>query len=127
MSLGQIALGSAVTALFHPTGYSKVLIQLGHEPIEPVLGKSFLGFGKKDVWYLPNVFKYSRKGKLCKMCWGGGKSTLPCGLFGGLKEIYNQDESTWPRLKAFYENRSSRWQPDFPSVLMLPRSSDTSV
>ncbi|XP_052809067.1 mitochondrial carrier homolog 2-like [Mya arenaria] len=60
MSLGQIALGSAVTALFHPTGYSKVLIQLGHEPIEPVLGKSFLGFGKKDVWYLPNVFKYTR-------------------------------------------------------------------
>ncbi|XP_039287579.1 mitochondrial carrier homolog 2 isoform X2 [Nilaparvata lugens] len=44
-----------MTTLFHPVEYSKVLIQIGHEPIAPIDGRSFFN---KPVKKLPNIFKY---------------------------------------------------------------------
>ncbi|KAL5282219.1 MTCH2 family protein [Megaselia abdita] len=46
----------AVSSTLHPLDYSKVLIQLGYEPIPSKLGKSFLG---KPVQFLPNIFSYA--------------------------------------------------------------------
>jgi carrier protein len=51
----QYVLGCGVTASLHPLTYAKVLIQLGHEPLTPTIGKSI--FGKPVVTY-PNIFKY---------------------------------------------------------------------
>ncbi|KAL3881277.1 hypothetical protein ACJMK2_027733 [Sinanodonta woodiana] len=47
--------GAGVTTLFHPIGYAKVLIQIGHEPIEPISSSTI--FGKEKLYY-PNVFQY---------------------------------------------------------------------
>ncbi|KAM7355641.1 mitochondrial carrier homolog 1 [Cochliomyia hominivorax] len=45
-----------VSAALHPFDYSKVLIQLGYEPIPAVPGRSFLG---KSIMVLPNIFQYT--------------------------------------------------------------------
>ncbi|XP_064629035.1 mitochondrial carrier homolog 2-like isoform X2 [Lineus longissimus] len=57
MDAAQVALGAVVTTVFHPVGYAKVLIQLGHEPIAPQPTTTLFG---KDVLGFPNVFKYIR-------------------------------------------------------------------
>lgn len=44
-----------VSAALHPFEYSKVLIQLGYEPISPIPGKSILG---RPILALPNIFQY---------------------------------------------------------------------
>lgn len=44
-----------VSAALHPFEYSKVLIQLGYEPIPAVPGRSILG---KSIMVLPNIFQY---------------------------------------------------------------------
>ncbi|XP_054735238.1 mitochondrial carrier homolog 2 [Anastrepha obliqua] len=46
----------AVSAALHPFEYSKVLIQLGYEPIPPRPGTSFLG---RPIMVLPNIFQYA--------------------------------------------------------------------
>lgn len=45
-----------VSAALHPLEYSKVLIQLGYEPIAPRPGVSLLG---KPIMFLPNIFEYA--------------------------------------------------------------------
>jgi len=45
-----------VSAALHPFEYSKVLIQLGYEPIAPRHGTSILG---KPIMVLPNIFQYA--------------------------------------------------------------------
>ncbi|KAK3577467.1 hypothetical protein CHS0354_032318 [Potamilus streckersoni] len=56
MSNWQVyGVGAGVTTLFHPIGYAKVLIQIGHEPIEPSISSTIFG---KDKLYYPNVFQY---------------------------------------------------------------------
>ncbi|XP_075161511.1 mitochondrial carrier homolog 1 [Haematobia irritans] len=45
-----------VSAALHPLEYSKVLIQLGYEPISAVPGRSVLG---KPIMILPNIFQYA--------------------------------------------------------------------
>ncbi|XP_037815185.1 mitochondrial carrier homolog 2 [Lucilia sericata] len=45
-----------VSAALHPFEYSKVLIQLGYEPIPAVPGRSILG---KPIMILPNIFQYA--------------------------------------------------------------------
>lgn len=46
-----------VSAALHPMEYSKVLIQLGYEPIAAVPGRTILG---KPCMLLPNVFTYGK-------------------------------------------------------------------
>ncbi|XP_039966373.1 mitochondrial carrier homolog 2 [Bactrocera neohumeralis] len=46
----------AVSAALHPFEYSKVLIQLGYEPIPARPGTSLLG---KPIMVLPNIFQYA--------------------------------------------------------------------
>ncbi|XP_067646571.1 mitochondrial carrier homolog 2 [Eurosta solidaginis] len=46
----------AVSAALHPFEYSKVLIQLGYEPIPPRPGSSLLG---RPIMILPNIFQYA--------------------------------------------------------------------
>ncbi|XP_058974938.1 mitochondrial carrier homolog 2 [Musca domestica] len=45
-----------VSAALHPLEYSKVLIQLGYEPIAAVPGRSILG---RPIMVLPNIFQYA--------------------------------------------------------------------
>ncbi|VDI11469.1 mitochondrial carrier [Mytilus galloprovincialis] len=53
----QYVASAGLTAVFHPIGYAKVLIQLGHEPLDPGLTKTWFGLGKEKFCY-PNIFKY---------------------------------------------------------------------
>uniref|UniRef100_A0A2I3HZ27 Mitochondrial carrier 1 n=1 Tax=Nomascus leucogenys TaxID=61853 RepID=A0A2I3HZ27_NOMLE len=52
-----VALGAGVTALSHPLLYVKLLIQVGHEPMPPILGTNVLG---RKVLYLPSLFTYAK-------------------------------------------------------------------
>ncbi|XP_065145565.1 mitochondrial carrier homolog 2 [Paramisgurnus dabryanus] len=69
---GQILLGSGLTVLSHPLMYIKVLVQVGHEPLPPTLGRNLFG---RQVYQLPGLFAYAKH--IIKI---DGKS----GLFKGL-------------------------------------------
>ncbi|KAM9493253.1 mitochondrial carrier homolog 2 [Clarias gariepinus] len=69
---GQVLLGSGLTILSHPLMYIKVLVQVGHEPLPPTLGKTVFG---RQVYHLPGLFAYAKH--ITKI---DGKS----GLFKGL-------------------------------------------
>lgn len=51
----SIAIGGFMTAVTHPFTYAKVLVQLGHEPLSPVLRRNM--YFRKQLQY-PNVFQY---------------------------------------------------------------------
>lgn len=53
----QYVASAGVTTAFHPIGYAKILIQLGHEPLDPILTKTWFGFGREKFCY-PNLLKY---------------------------------------------------------------------
>lgn len=53
----QYLTSAGLTTVFHPLGYAKVLIQVGHEPLDPSLTGTWFGFGKQQYIY-PNIFKY---------------------------------------------------------------------
>ncbi|XP_046897576.1 mitochondrial carrier homolog 2 [Hypomesus transpacificus] len=69
---GQILLGSGLTVLSHPLMYIKVLVQVGHEPLPPSLGRNLFG---RQVYQLPGLFAYAKH--ITKI---DGKA----GLFNGL-------------------------------------------
>ncbi|XP_051578413.1 mitochondrial carrier homolog 2-like [Myxocyprinus asiaticus] len=69
---GQVLLGSGLTVLSHPLMYIKVLVQVGHEPLPPSLGRNLFG---RQVYQLPGLFAYAKH--IIKI---DGKS----GLFKGL-------------------------------------------
>uniref|UniRef100_A0A3B5B4E6 Mitochondrial carrier 1 n=1 Tax=Stegastes partitus TaxID=144197 RepID=A0A3B5B4E6_9TELE len=52
-----LLLGAGVTAATHPLLYVKLLIQVGHEPLPPTVGRTM--FGRK-VFYLPGFFSYAQ-------------------------------------------------------------------
>uniref|UniRef100_A0A3P9HB58 Mitochondrial carrier homolog 2 n=1 Tax=Oryzias latipes TaxID=8090 RepID=A0A3P9HB58_ORYLA len=54
---GQVLLGSGLTVLSHPLMYIKVLIQVGHEPLPPTLGRNLFG---RQVQQLPGLFSYAK-------------------------------------------------------------------
>lgn len=54
---GQIVLGTGLTVLSHPLMYVKVLVQVGHEPLPPTLGRTFFG---RQVHHLPGLFAYAK-------------------------------------------------------------------
>uniref|UniRef100_A0A3Q3AKM5 Mitochondrial carrier homolog 2 n=1 Tax=Kryptolebias marmoratus TaxID=37003 RepID=A0A3Q3AKM5_KRYMA len=54
---GQVLLGSGLTIISHPLMYIKVLIQVGHEPLAPTLGRNLFG---KPVHQLPGLFAYAK-------------------------------------------------------------------
>ncbi|XP_041847186.1 mitochondrial carrier homolog 2 [Melanotaenia boesemani] len=54
---GQVLLGSGLTVLSHPLMYIKVLIQVGHEPLPPSLGRNLFG---RQVHQLPGLFAYAK-------------------------------------------------------------------
>nr|CAB3264042.1 mitochondrial carrier homolog 2 [Phallusia mammillata] len=53
----SVAAGAGMTVLAHPFTYVKVLIQLGHEPLAPVMGRNM--FFRKQLQY-PGVFEYMK-------------------------------------------------------------------
>ncbi|XP_022112067.1 mitochondrial carrier homolog 2-like [Acanthaster planci] len=55
--LVQLALNVGLTAIAHPMGYVKTLIQIGYEPLPPQPGRNV--FFRKTL-LLPGVFAYSR-------------------------------------------------------------------
>lgn len=69
---GQVLLGSGLTVLSHPLMYIKVLVQVGHEPLPPTLGRNMFG---RQVYQLPGLFAYAKH--IVKI---DGKA----GLFNGL-------------------------------------------
>ncbi|XP_015274942.1 PREDICTED: mitochondrial carrier homolog 1 [Gekko japonicus] len=52
-----VALSAGFTSLSHPLLYVKLLVQVGHEPLPPTLGRNLLG---RKVLYLPGFFTYAR-------------------------------------------------------------------
>ncbi|XP_061819822.1 mitochondrial carrier homolog 2 isoform X2 [Nerophis lumbriciformis] len=54
---GQVILGSGLTVLSHPLMYIKVLVQVGHEPLPPTLGRNLFG---RQVYQLPGLFAYAK-------------------------------------------------------------------
>ncbi|XP_052009216.1 mitochondrial carrier homolog 2 [Xyrauchen texanus] len=54
---GQVLLGSGLTVLSHPLMYIKVLVQVGHEPLPPSLGRNLFG---RQVYQLPGLFAYAK-------------------------------------------------------------------
>ncbi|XP_072905166.1 mitochondrial carrier homolog 2 [Hemitrygon akajei] len=56
-TLSQLYLGAGLTVLSHPLMYVKVLIQVGHEPLPPTLGRNIFG---RPVLQLPGLFAYAK-------------------------------------------------------------------
>ncbi|KAI8792067.1 mitochondrial carrier 2 [Biomphalaria glabrata] len=56
LALAQYGSGAVITALLHPFGYAKVLMQVGHEPLPAEISKTFIF--RKDVLVYPNIFRY---------------------------------------------------------------------
>ncbi|XP_062247142.1 mitochondrial carrier homolog 2 [Platichthys flesus] len=54
---GQVLLGSGFTILSQPLMYIKVLIQVGHEPLPPTMGRNLFG---RQVYQLPGLFAYAK-------------------------------------------------------------------
>uniref|UniRef100_A0A8C9VMJ9 Mitochondrial carrier homolog 2 n=1 Tax=Scleropages formosus TaxID=113540 RepID=A0A8C9VMJ9_SCLFO len=54
---GQVLLGTGLTVLSHPLMYIKVLVQVGHEPLPPTLGRNIFG---RQVYQLPGLFAYAK-------------------------------------------------------------------
>ncbi|TRY82381.1 hypothetical protein DNTS_002477 [Danionella cerebrum] len=54
---GQVLLGTGLTVLSHPLMYIKVLVQVGHEPFPPTLGRNIFG---RQVYQLPGLFSYAK-------------------------------------------------------------------
>lgn len=53
----NLAAGVIMTSVTHPLSYCKVLIQLGHEPLTPVIRRNI--FFRKRLQY-PNIFQYMK-------------------------------------------------------------------
>uniref|UniRef100_H0YRQ5 Mitochondrial carrier homolog 1 n=1 Tax=Taeniopygia guttata TaxID=59729 RepID=H0YRQ5_TAEGU len=52
-----VLLGAGLVAASHPLLYVKLLVQVGHEPLPPTIGRNVLG---RKVLYLPGFFTYAR-------------------------------------------------------------------
>ncbi|XP_048401764.1 mitochondrial carrier homolog 2 isoform X1 [Stegostoma tigrinum] len=53
----QLYLGAGLTVFSHPLMYVKLLIQVGHEPIAPVMGRNIF---RRPVLQLPGLFTYAK-------------------------------------------------------------------
>ncbi|XP_042202559.1 mitochondrial carrier homolog 2 [Callorhinchus milii] len=53
----QLCLGAGLTVLSHPLMYVKLLIQVGHEPLSPMLGRNLF---RTPVYQLPGLFAYAK-------------------------------------------------------------------
>ncbi|XP_077317075.1 mitochondrial carrier homolog 2 [Lithobates pipiens] len=53
----QLLLGSGLTVVSHPLMYVKMLVQVGHEPLPPTLGRNLFG---RQVYQLPGLFAYAK-------------------------------------------------------------------
>ncbi|XP_074662485.1 mitochondrial carrier homolog 2-like [Tubulanus polymorphus] len=80
----QVLSGIVVTSVFHPIGYAKTLIQLGHEPIAPKPTTTF--FGKEALAY-PNVFKYIKYIKSVDGFFGMYRGLVPR-IYGGVLSTF---------------------------------------
>ncbi|XP_032935846.1 mitochondrial carrier homolog 1 [Catharus ustulatus] len=52
-----VLLGAGLATASHPLLYVKLLVQVGHEPLPPTIGRNVLG---RKVLYLPGFFTYAR-------------------------------------------------------------------
>ncbi|XP_061078240.1 mitochondrial carrier homolog 2 [Conger conger] len=68
----QVLLGTGLTIVSHPLMYVKVLVQIGHEPLPPTVGRNIFG---RQIYQLPGLFSYAKH--IVKV---DGKA----GLFSGL-------------------------------------------
>ncbi|GFS12303.1 mitochondrial carrier homolog 2 [Elysia marginata] len=103
LALAQYGSGAALTALLHPFGYAKVLMQVGHEPLAPVPSTTFIF--RRDVLVYPNIFKYMGHIKEVDGFRGLYRGVVPrvlAGTFGNMVQINIQG-----RLKES-ESKSSK-------------------
>ena len=54
----DIAFSLGTTALFYPREVVRILVQVGHEPLPSISGRSYFGFGPR-AYFLPNVLAYA--------------------------------------------------------------------
>lgn len=66
--------GCALTAMAHPFTYVKVLIQLGHEPLKPELGRNL--FFRTQLQY-PNIIEYLKHVRRVDGCLGLYRGLIP--------------------------------------------------
>ncbi|BFZ09450.1 hypothetical protein BsWGS_12488 [Bradybaena similaris] len=102
LAMLQYGSGAAITALLHPFGYAKVLMQVGHEPLLPERAKTF--FLRKEVLVYPNIFKYIAHIKKVDGLWGLYRGVLPrivAGTLGNLVQYNIQN-----RIKLSQEKKT---------------------
>ncbi|XP_005103103.1 mitochondrial carrier homolog 2 [Aplysia californica] len=92
-ALAQYGSGAVITAVLHPFGYAKVLMQMGHEPLQPEVSTTFF-FHKQTMTY-PNIFKYIGHIKYVDGFWGLYRGVFPrvlAGTLGNLVQYNIQDK-----------------------------------
>ncbi|CAG5126759.1 unnamed protein product [Candidula unifasciata] len=104
LAVVQYGSGAAITALLHPFGYAKVLMQVGYEPLLPELTKTF--FLRKEVYVYPNIFKYIGHIKKVDGFAGLYRGVLPrivAGTLGNLVQYNIQN-----RIKLSQDKKTSK-------------------
>lgn len=89
----QYGTGAAITAVLHPFGYAKILMQMGHEPLAPEISKSVL-FRSQSQTY-PNIFRYIGHIKQVDGFWGLYRGVFPrvlAGFMGNIVQYNIQDQ-----------------------------------
>jgi len=92
-ALVQYGSGAVITAVLHPFGSAKILMQMGHEPLAPEVSTSVLF--KSQVQYYPNIFKYISHIKQVDGFWGLYRGVFPrviAGFMGNMVQYNIQDQ-----------------------------------
>lgn len=97
ITAAQYGTGALVTALMHPIGYAKVLIQAGYEPLPPKASVSL--FGKESLVY-PNVLQYMSHIKKVDGFWGLYRGVFPRVVSGTIGNIVQHNVGD--KLKAWF-------------------------
>jgi len=93
LALAQYGSGAFITAVLHPFGYAKVLMQMGHEPLSPEVSTTFY-YRTQSLTY-PNIFKYIGHIKQVDGFWGLYRGVFPrvlAGTLGNLVQYNIQDQ-----------------------------------
>ncbi|XP_002740504.1 mitochondrial carrier homolog 2-like [Saccoglossus kowalevskii] len=91
-----LLIGVGVTAASHPMGYVKVLIQCGHEPLPPQIGRNIFG---RSQMQLPGLFAYIKHIKSVDGFLGLYRGFFPrlcSGLTGSLVSSHVQEQLSDP-------------------------------
>ncbi|KAI5618566.1 mitochondrial carrier-like 2 isoform X1, partial [Silurus asotus] len=126
---GQVLLGSGLTVLSHPLMYIKILVQVGHEPLPPTLGRNLFG---RQVQQLPGLFAYAKhiikidgkaglfKGLGPRLCAG----TIGTIVHGKVLQVFNRRlkivrDGVWTSRGSLFHHLSARTEKSLEVYLQL--------